>query len=54
MTSKPITGYCIYCNQPVDTSKDDNFYSKTKRKTIVLFHGDCYKRYEKLCGDWVK
>lgn len=52
--NKYAVGYCVYCNGPVNTEKDDNFYSKTKRKTIVFFHGSCYRTYEKLAGDWIE
>lgn len=45
MASKVTKGICCYCNKDVDTEKDDNFYSKTKRGSLVFFHGECYKRY---------
>lgn len=54
MASKELKGFCVYCNKEVDTSKEDHLYSKTKRKTIVFFHGECYKTYERLAGDWIE
>lgn len=44
-TKKIIHSFCPYCNQPVDSEQLGVEYVKTRRKSEILFHTDCYKRY---------
>lgn len=46
--SVPDVGICSYCNKEVNINDFDCFYTKTRRKTIIYFHGECYRRYNAL------
>lgn len=44
-TKKIIHSFCPYCNQPVSSDQTGVEYVKTKRKSEILFHNECHKRY---------
>lgn len=39
---KEYQGQCIFCGQPISTKQVGVGYTKTKRKTINLFHEACF------------
>lgn len=39
---KEYQGQCIFCGQPISTNQVGVGYTKTKRKTINLFHEACF------------
>lgn len=46
---KIIHSFCVYCNKPVEyPTQSDVEYVKTRRKSEILFHHECYKRYSKI------
>lgn len=44
-SKKVLSGFCPYCNQPVQSDQYDVEHVRTRRKTDILFHGQCHKRY---------
>lgn len=36
--------YCIYCGREVDPEEGE--YSVTKRKQVVCFHRDCFRKVQ--------
>lgn len=40
---KEYQGQCIFCGQPASSNQAGVGYTKTRRKTINLFHEKCFK-----------
>ena len=40
---KEYQGQCIFCGQPISSNQAGVGYTKTRRKTINLFHDKCFK-----------
>lgn len=48
---KEYQGQCIFCGEPISSNQAGVGYTKTKRKTVTLFHEDCYEMYCKGCEE---
>ena len=48
---KEYQGQCIFCGEPISSNQAGVGYTKTKRKTVTLFHEDCYEIYCKGCEE---
>lgn len=46
---KPKTGYCIYCGGICTVPPDH--YNKTKRKTEVYYHFNCWAKTEQFYAE---
>lgn len=40
--AKEYQGKCIFCGQLISTKQVGVGYTKTKRKTVILFHEACF------------
>lgn len=45
---KEYQGQCIFCGQPISTNQVGVGYTKTKRKTVMLFHEMCFYRCNEI------
>lgn len=45
---KEYKGQCIFCGEPISSNQAGVGYTKTKRKTVVLFHEICFHRTNEI------
>lgn len=41
--NRQYQGQCCFCGQPISGNQAGVSYTKTRRKTIILFHDKCFK-----------